>query len=183
MADDRPASAGRGDMSDTPRTDGKVCKCLAMCKADACGEYVDLCRKLECELAAVTQERDALRKERDTIGTVLDDVAALFFNEAEWDYADVHPCAAAAINELAAVTEERDALRKELADARRQVEAMSAPLAAAYSRFGHLDNVLEMAHDPDGTEKTNPWHACARDLWRAVKAARKAKGGGKSCQK
>jgi hypothetical protein len=59
---------------------------------------------------------------------------------------------------------------------RRQVEAMIAPIAAACGRFGHLDMVLEMAHDPDGTENTNPWHACARDLWRAVKAA---KEGGK----
>ena len=64
--------------------------------------------------------------------------------------------------------------RKEADTLRRQVEAMSAPIAAACGRFGHLDMVLEMAHDPDGTENTNPWHACARDLWRAVKAAKEA---------
>ena len=72
--------------------------------------------------------------------------------------------------QLAEARQEADLLR-------RQVEDMSAPLAAACSRFGHLDMVLGMAHDPDGTEDTNPWHACARDLWRAVKAARE--GGGK----
>jgi chromosome segregation ATPase len=64
--------------------------------------------------------------------------------------------------------------RQEADMLRRQVKAMSAPIAAACSRFGHLDMVLEMAHDPDGTEGTNPWHACARDLWRAVKAAKEA---------
>jgi hypothetical protein len=30
---------------------------------DACGEYADLCRTLERELAAVTRERDTLRAE------------------------------------------------------------------------------------------------------------------------
>ena len=38
-------------MSDTPRTDGKVCKCLDMLEAEACWEYVSLCRTLELELA------------------------------------------------------------------------------------------------------------------------------------
>ena len=50
-------------MSDAPRTDGKIAKCLDLCEAEACGEYVRLCLTLERELAAVTQERDALRKE------------------------------------------------------------------------------------------------------------------------
>jgi hypothetical protein len=73
-----------------------------------------------------------------------------------------------------AATRTAEMLHAQLAEARRQVAAISAPLDAAYSRFGHLDNVLEMAHDPDGTDDTNPWHACARDLWRAVKAAQTA---------
>jgi hypothetical protein len=81
-----------------------------------------------------------------------------------------------ALDAVEAVTKERDQARQEADLLRRQVEAMIAPIAAACGRFGHLDMVLEMAHDPDGTENTNPWHACARDLWRAVKAA---KEGGK----
>jgi len=81
------------------------------------------------------------------------------------------------------LAEHREAMRMAAVGYVRQVEAMSAPLDAAYERFGHLDKVLEMAHNPDGTEDTNPWHACARDLWRAVKAAQQAKEGGKSCQK
>jgi hypothetical protein len=67
---------------------------------------------------------------------------------------------------------------QQLAEARRQVAAISAPLDVACERLGHLDPLLEMAHDPDGTEDTDPWHACARDLWRAVKAAQQAKEGG-----
>jgi len=34
-----------------------------------------------------------------------------------------------------------------------------------------LDCVFEMVGDPDGTENTDPFHAAARDLWRAVKAS------------
>ena len=60
---------------------------------------------------------DALRKERDTIADAFADVAALFFNEAEWDYADVHPRAAAAIEELA--------------EARRQVEKIIGAVAGS----------------------------------------------------
>jgi hypothetical protein len=45
------------------------------------------------------------------------------------------------------------------------------PLLAAYDRFKHLDAVLEMVQDSDGTEQTNPFHMTARDLWRAIKAS------------
>ena len=139
-------------MSDTPKLDGQI-------------SLADHREAMRMVAVGYVLEIEAMRKERDTIGTVLDDVAALFFNEAEWDYADVHPRAAQAINELA--------------EARRQADAISAPLAAACERFGRFDALLEMAHDPDGTEDNNPWHACARDLWRAVKAAQQAKEGGK----
>ena len=47
--------------------------------------------------------------------------------------------------------------------------AARRPVAAAYNRFKHLDRVFEMVGDPDGTENTDPFHAAARDLWRAVK--------------
>ena len=47
----------------------------------------------------------------------------------------------------------------------------SEPLLAAYDRFKHLDSVLEMVSDSDGTEQTNPFHMTARDLWRAIKAS------------
>jgi hypothetical protein len=47
----------------------------------------------------------------------------------------------------------------------------SEPLLAAYDRFKHLDRVFELVGDPDGTENTDPFHAAARDLWRAVKAS------------
>ena len=47
----------------------------------------------------------------------------------------------------------------------------SEPLLAAYARFKHLDAVLEMVKDSDGTEQTNPFHMTARDLWRAIKAS------------
>ena len=45
----------------------------------------------------------------------------------------------------------------------------SEPLLAAYERFNHLDAVLEMVQDSDGTEQTDPFHMTARDLWRAIK--------------
>jgi hypothetical protein len=109
-------------------------------------------------------DRDAARQERNEVEDKYAQVAELFFGEDEWTHDEVRARAVTAINELAEARQEADALR-------RQVLAMSAPIAAACSRFGHLDMVLEMAHDPDGTENTNPWHACARDLWRAVKAA------------
>ena len=47
----------------------------------------------------------------------------------------------------------------------------STPLLAAYDRFKHLDRVLEMVHDSDGTEQANLFHMTARDLWRAIKAS------------
>jgi hypothetical protein len=50
-------------------------------------------------------------------------------------------------------------------------EAPPNPLLAAYDRFKHLDRVFEMVGDPDGTESTDPFHAAARDLWRAIKAS------------
>ena len=55
------------------------------------------------------------------------------------------------------VIDERDAARR--------------PIAEAYDRFKHLDRVFEMVGDTDGTENTDPFHAAARDLWRAVKAS------------
>ena len=45
----------------------------------------------------------------------------------------------------------------------------SEPLLAAYDRYKHQDRVFEMVGAPDGTENTDPFHAAARDLWRAVK--------------
>ena len=94
-------------MSDTPKLDGQI----------SMADHREAMR-----MAAVGYVRDlaAMTQERDTIGTVLDDVAALFFNEAAWDYADVPPRAAQAITELA--------------EARRQVAvlvsmAMFAPCA------------------------------------------------------
>ena len=51
------------------------------------------------------------------------------------------------------------------------VPTESTPLLAAYDRFKHLDRVLEMVQDSDGTEQTNPFHMTARDLWRAIKAS------------
>ena len=45
------------------------------------------------------------------------------------------------------------------------------PLLACYNRFQHLDRVFEMVRDSDGTEQTDPFHAAARDMWRAIKAA------------
>jgi chromosome segregation ATPase len=70
--------------------------------------------------------------------------------------------------------QEADLLRQQVVLLRRQVVAMCAPIKAACDRFCHLNAVLEMAHEPDGTDNTDPWHACARDLWRAVKAAKEA---------
>jgi hypothetical protein len=51
------------------------------------------------------------------------------------------------------------------------LNAVRRPVAAVYERFKHLDRVLEMVGDPDGTDSTDPFHAAARDLWRAVKAS------------
>ena len=45
----------------------------------------------------------------------------------------------------------------------------SEPLLAVYERFKRLDSILVMVGDSDGTENTDPFHAAARDLWRAVK--------------
>jgi hypothetical protein len=42
---------------------------------------------------------------------------------------------------------------------------------AAYDRFKHLDRVLELVGDSNGTENTDPFHMTARDLWRAIKAS------------
>jgi len=110
---------------------------------------------VEQELAEARQEAANLQRRADHAAQELDD----------------------ALDAVEAITKDRDQERQEADLLRRQVEDMSAPLDAACSRFGHLDMVLGMAHDPDGTENTNPWHACARDLWRAVKAAKE--GGGK----
>ena len=93
---------------------------------------------------------DALRKERDTIADAFADVAALFFNEAEWDYADVHPRAAAAIEELA--------------EARRQVEKIIGAVSD-YLCPPYMKCVLK------GKDR------CAK-CWRAW-AAKQAKEGGK----
>ena len=46
-----------------------------------------------------------------------------------------------------------------------------AELQACYARFQHLDTLFEMVQDSDGTEQTDPFHAAARDMWRAIKAA------------
>ena len=45
------------------------------------------------------------------------------------------------------------------------------PIAKAYSRFRHLDDLFEMIRDSDGTEQTDPFRMTARDLWRAIKAS------------
>jgi len=55
----------------------------------------------------------------------------------------------------ASVIDERNALRR--------------PMAAVYERFRHLDCVMEMVGNSDGTANTDPFHAAARDMWRAVK--------------
>ena len=52
-----------------------------------------------------------------------------------------------------------------------RLDRQEEPLLAAYDRFKHLDRVIEMVGDSDGTENTDPFHAAARDLWRAVKAS------------
>jgi hypothetical protein len=46
-------------MTDTPRTDKKVAKSIGLRDADACGEYISLCRSLERELAEA--RKDAIR--------------------------------------------------------------------------------------------------------------------------
>ena len=171
-------------MGDTPRTDGKIAKCLDLCEAEACGEYVRLCSTLERELAAVTQERDSLRKERDTIADAFADVAALFFNEAEWDYADVHPRAAAAIEELAEARRQAEVITQECVALRQAMAEMHDGLDAVYHKYSHLDYLRYKA-------ELDPWHECVRDFLVAVaialgyepKAAQQAKeakeGGGK----
>ena len=63
----------------------------------------------------------------------------------------------------AEITAECDALRKS-----RNAEDV---LLAAYDRFKHIDSVIEMVKDSDGTEQTNPFYMTARDLWRAIKAS------------
>lgn len=50
-------------------------------------------------------------------------------------------------------------------------KAVRCPIEAVYERFKHLDKVFEMVSDTDGTDDTDPFHATARDLWRAVKAS------------
>ncbi len=45
------------------------------------------------------------------------------------------------------------------------------PIAKAYSRFRHLDDLFEMIRDSDGTDIADPFHMTARDLWRAIKAS------------
>jgi hypothetical protein len=194
-------------MSDTPRTDGKIAKCLDLCEAEACGEYVRLCSTLERELAKVTQERDslrtaleqsctdarnespeagmgacpqcdALRKERDTIADAFADVAALFFNEAEWDYADVHPRAAAAIEELAEARRQAEVITQECVALRRARAEMHDGLDAVYQKYSHLDYLRYKA-------ELDPWHECVRNFMGAVaialgyepKAAQSVKGG------
>ena len=174
-------------MSDTPRTDGKIAKCLGLCEAEACGEYVRLCRTLERELA------DTFR----SVGVAADDYNRLS-------------------EELAAVTQERDkllsaatmgekgmlaridALQSALVEARRQAEVITQEcvalrraraemhdgLDAVYQKYSHLDYLRYKA-------ELDPWHECVRDFLVAVavaigrepKAAQQAKeakeGGGK----
>ena len=64
-----------------------------------------------------------------------------------------------------------DAVLAELAatDKANVAEDGGEAIVAAYERFKHLDRVFEMVGDPDGTDNTDPFHAAARDLWRAVK--------------
>jgi hypothetical protein len=124
-------------------------------------------------LRSVTRERDSLREQLEAESQSVASIA-LLVDSIRANTAMLQREHAAILADASAARERAERERDTL---RRQVEAMSAPIAAACGRFGHLDMVLEMAHDPDGTENTNPWHACARDLWRAVKAAKE--GGGK----
>ena len=62
-------------------------------------------------------------------------------------------------------------LKARIAELNAQLDASRRPLQAAYERFKHLDRVFEMVQDSDGTENTDPFHAAARDFWRAVKGS------------
>jgi hypothetical protein len=130
-------------------------------------------------LADANAARARVEQERDTIGTVLDDVAALFFNEAEWDYADVHPRAAQAINELAEARQEVANLQRraehaaqELDDALDAVEAVRKE----NERLGQQVDVLSAACSYHALIGTNM--AGTASAWREW-AAQKAKEGGK----
>ena len=197
-------------MSDTPRTDEFYWhETGANPVGRSAMEWSMFARTLERELAAVTQERDglrtaleqsctdsrnehpeagmgacpqwdALRKERDTIADTLDDVAALFFGEAEWDYADVHQRAAAAIDELAEARRQGEVIKQECVALRRVMAEVHGGLEAVYLKYKHLDWLRQK-------KNLDPWHECVRDFMRAVavaigyepKAAQQAKEGGK----
>ena len=62
-------------MSETPRTDGRVCKCLDLEPIDACEEHVELCRTLERELAAMTAAKELAERQ---ITRIQDERAASF---------------------------------------------------------------------------------------------------------
>ena len=131
-------------------------------------EMIDKLRLCECALSAAVKDRDGLREQLEGWKKVAQEAEKV----RDLALTAQHEATLARVKAEQWLTEERNVSNR----LRTQVCAMCAEVASAYGRFEHLDKVLELAHDPDGTENTNPWHACARDLWRVVKAA--MKGGG-----
>jgi hypothetical protein len=63
-------------MSDTPRTDALHHRTCAFGDGYRLSVHADLCRELECELAAVTAERDALREDKARLLSALEAAVA-----------------------------------------------------------------------------------------------------------
>jgi len=146
-------------MSDTPRNNKLTYQAVGCSDALHLLLVDELSRNLERELAAVTQE---LAKAQQQV------INLQYSNNAHREMAESWRGAAA----------ERDVLRKELADARRHGEVITQECAALRRAMAEIYNGLEavyLKYKPlnylQRKDNLDPWHACARDLWRAVKAA------------